>query len=240
MKCLSILCLLAISAGIETKAAKIYRCAQGDGSVVIQDRRCLVTDLQQIKPKVTNKSIPSKQPLTSQQAETLERKSPVRLPRQLKPPNSQRNSVRSPYFSLGWDGFIPANWVMQKTNSQSFQQLLLSQTQFKGLNDFRQGVKLTVYSNTMKTSGLGAFAQALQLYHQIRDNNTFELLDSQFKTHPSYKVFNIKYQNQKQLMLLTEFYIDEVHNDLFVLTVQANQSQWPLNWQLAEKIIQQL
>ncbi len=40
--------------------------------------------------------------------------------------------------------------------------------------------------------------------------------------------------------MLTEFYIDEDNNDLFVITVQAKEADWSANWQLAEKIINQL
>jgi hypothetical protein len=227
------LCLLIGFAATNAKAAEIYRCVQNDGSVVIQDRPCMVTKLQQPKaknaPKRSLNKIPSSKPINQAR----------RTPETNQTTGKQRSN-RSPYFTFGWDRFIPSNWVMQKINTTAFQQLLLSKNQFNSSIDFRDGVKLSVYSDTMRTSGVGAFAQALQLYHQIRDNSSLQLLDSQFKTHPSYKVFNIKYQNQKQHILLTEFYIDEVHNDLFVLTVQANQSQWPLNWQLAEKIIQQL
>lgn len=193
----------------------------------------MVTDLQQPKAKNAAKRSHNKEPSSKPRNQIR------RAPKTNQNTGKQRSN-RSPYFTFGWDRFIPANWVMQKINTNAFQQLLLSQSQFTSSTDFSDGVKLSVYSNTMRASGLGAFAQALQLYHQIRDNSSLQLLDSQFKTHPSYKVFNIKYQNQKQHILLTEFYIDEVHNDLFVLTVQANQSQWPLNWQLAEKIIQQL
>lgn len=232
------LCVLGFSTQNMATAPDIYRCVQNDGSVVIQDRRCMVTALQQAAPIK-----PQKRALTRLQAETpevIKPKSPVQRLRQTNASKPLPSSNRSPYFTVGWDGFIPNDWAMHKTITRNYQQLLLSLVQFKTANEFSQGVRLSVYSNTIKTSKQGAFAQALELYHQIRDNSSLQLLDSQFKSHPHYKVFNIKYRNQKQQLMLTEFYIDEAHNDLFVITVQAHISDWQANLQLADQIISQL
>ena len=243
MKLVLFMCVLLISTHIGAKAPEIYRCIQKDGSVVIQDRRCLVTDLQQAKPPKPAKRALSERALLNNKAQSSPSTQPrkqANSPLQIDQAKGSQKTTRSPYFVFGWDRFIPANWLVHKINTNKYQQLLLSRSQFKTPHDFTQGVKLLVYSDTMQASRLGAFAQALQLYHQIRDNSNLLLLDSQFKTHPNYKVFNIKYQNQRKQLMLTEFYIDEDNNDLFVLTVQADQSEWLANWQLAEKIISQL
>ncbi len=227
--------LLLISASSWAKKGELYRCKQADGSTVIQDRRCMVTGLQQsTTPKKVNKK-----PLKTKQSR---KQSALNLPTKARAQTRQSNQShgRSGYFTFGWDRFIPVNWQMHKLMANGVDRLLLSKTQFQGAHDFDQGVELDVYGSTMSRLGKGAFAQALVLYHRIRDNGDFQLLDSQFKTHDSYKVFNIKYLQSNQRITLTEFYIDERHNDLFVVTVQANEANWPLYWQMAERIINQL
>jgi len=237
MKHLLLLGLLLLSYCAAAKTAKIYRCEQKDGTVVIQDRLCMITDLQKIKPVKSRKS--QNNTTISPQRTTVRPK----LHNSISQNNSnvsKQPSKRSPYFSFGWDRFIPANWLMKKVDTLTYDQTLLSRTQFSGLYDFKQGVKLSVYADTMKTSKINAFAQALVLYHQIRDNKNHQLLDSQFKAHPKYKVFNIKYKTSNKQLLLTEFYIDESNDDLFVVTTQSHESRWSSNWQLTEQIISHL
>lgn len=235
------LVVLLICTQIDAKAPKLFSCVQKDGTTVIQDRRCMVTAIQQPKTKIKvpqqlRKTTPDFKPTNRSK---LTKKNASKFNK----PNSQLNSNvsnRSPYFTFGWDRFIPATWLLKKVETLTYEQTLLSDIQFTGLNDFKQGVKLSVYANTMQTSRLDSFAQALQLYHQIRDNSHFQLVDSQFKAHTKYKVFNIKYQNSDKQLMLTEFYIDESNNDLFVVTVQAAESNWLNNWRMAEQIIKQL
>ncbi len=214
----------------------MYRCQQADGTVIIQDRRCAVTELQ--KPKTVR-------PKTSKQQHN--RTTAATSPKQLFKPNnlnrqSSRNShsARSPYFNFGWDKFIPANWQLHKTKTDQYDQLLISRNRFNGYHNFKEGIKLSVYPNTMRLFRQGAFAEALKHYHGIRDNSHYKLLDSQFKTHSHFKVFNIKYMLNHSTLALTEFYIDEKHNDLFVLTVQSNEAAWLSNWNFAEQIINKL
>ncbi len=231
------LVLLGCSAFGITKKPDLYRCLQADGSVVIQDRRCQATHLQQAKPQESKpkrlKPIPSK-PM-------VKNTDPVKaINRRAHTTKVQKNAQRSPYFNVGWERFIPANWQLQQIKTQRFDQLLMSRSRFNGLNDFREGVKLAVYADTVRKHRQGAFAHALQLYERIRDNEAYTLLDSQYKNHPNYKVFNIKYLLGNKDLALTEFYIDETHNDLFVLTVQARESSWLPQWQFAERIINQL
>ncbi len=232
---------MVLTSEVAAKKLEIYRCTQTDGTVVVQDRRCMITDLHQNK---ANKQKKSQVNQRTRNQSTPSSKRQTKLPAQISKrsidPNDKKASGRSPYFNAGWDRYLPANWARLKANSNNYQQLYLSRAQLKTTNDFKHGVKLSVYSDTMKASGLDSFAKALQLYHQIRDNGSFQLLDSQFKAHPNYKVFNIKYQNHKQQMLLTEFYIDEQNNDLFVVTIQAAPSNWQTNQTMAEKIISQL
>lgn len=252
MKCIFCLVVLMFSTNPLAKKTEVYYCKQKNGTVVIQDRRCMITELQQVKPGKSRQLKANKRKQGNSHSPTAIKEQSIsplipketlsQSPSRRKTANLQNNvqSNRSPYFNFGWDRFIPPNWVMHKSNNRIYQQMLISQAQFGGPGDFKQGVKLSVYGDTMKVSRLDSFAQALQLYHQVRDNNNFQLLDSQFKTHPSYKVFNIKYQNQRQQLLLTEFYIDEKNNDLFVVTIQASEQDWQPNWVMAEKLIKQL
>jgi hypothetical protein len=219
------------------KKSQVYACQQADGSTVIQDRRCQVTQLQQVKVKPKqSKSLKQNQPFVKNT-----NKPTSTIPNTQSTPKTYRSTkIRSPYFTFGWDEFIPKNWQMLHNKSIIADHWLLSKTQFNGAAEFNEGVKLEVYPDTMRRSRQEAFAQALVLYHRIRDNQSFKLLDSQFKAHDNYKVFNIKYLQPNEKVALTEFYIDESHNDLFVITVQARQTNWQLNWQLAESIVANL
>ncbi len=231
--------LFGCSSTVLAKKPSFYRCQQADGSVVVQDRRCQSTSLAEAKPQVSK----PKRPASRSQNSVVKKTNIPRQNQRINHSSSRRsdaNRARSPYFTLGWDRFIPANWQLQQIKTQQYDQLLMSRTQFKGLSDFREGVKLSVYADTMRRHRQGAFAHALQLYQQIRDNNGYTLLDSQFKSHPNYKVFNIKYMLGNKDLALTEFYIDENHNDLFVVTVQARAASWQPQWQLAERVINQL
>jgi len=53
-------------------------------------------------------------------------------------------------------------------------------------------------------------------------------------------VFNIKYRLPGGRLALTEFFIDEHNNDLFVLTIQSDNQKWRSHEQLAEQIIARL
>lgn len=226
--------MLMASPVILSKTPKLYRCQQADGREVVQDRRCVVTQLQTanssqskpIKPKPKPKVLVA----TNKGGKAVGSK----------PRTTNGSQARSPFFVFGWDRFLPANWMLVKEQVGSTQHLMLSKTRFNGSNDFMAGIKLSVYSKTMKSQRQGAFALALSLYHQIREQYSEQLIDSQFKTHQRYKIFNIGYRVQNSFTALTEFYIDESNNDLFVLTIQSPQSNWQLHQQLANQITSNL
>ncbi|WP_223788887.1 hypothetical protein [Marinicella meishanensis] len=232
---------LLLLGSVLTAAAKkptMYRCQQPDGRVVIQDRRCSVTQLPETRPKTPV----TKRPQTATTPPPREAKPAQVQPRQGMrpvPPQNQRQS-RSPYFAADWSRFIPKHWQKLRIQTQQNEQWLISLQAFEGLGDFNQGVRLAVYANTLRNQRQGAFALALQLYQQLRDNPGITLLDSQYKSHPNFKVFNVKYQNADRQLVVTEYYIDEQHHDLFVLTVQAPANSWSAQWLMAEHIINQL
>lgn len=203
--------------------------------MVIQDIRCIATSLKKAPAKTTNpkqKSVKGNKKVTTKSASRIKRAV-------AKSPNKDKLS-RSPYFSFGWSNFIPANWSSQRQSNQYFEETYWSRDILNSPSDFKKGVKLRAYRNTVNTGNIGAFAQALDLYHGIRDNADYKLIDSQFKAHQRFKVFNLKYQQPKGLITTTEFYIDESYDDLFVVTVQATEADLLTQWQLANQIIKKL
>lgn len=227
---------LAMATTLQAKKTKLYHCVQTDGAMVIQDRRCAVTALQQkpqsassVRKTSPNKHNPQKQNPQKQNYPPRDTSSPI-----------SKAQARSPYFSFGWARFIPANWSVHKRQLRHYEQTWWSKKQFNSPAEFKAGVSLKAYKDTMATLRMGAFAQALLLYHQIRDNPGHRLLDSQFKSHDRFKVFNVKYQQPSHMITTTEYYIDDHNNDLFVVTTQAPEAQWSTQWGLAEKIIDNL
>ena len=219
------------------KKPEVYRCQQPDGSVVIQDRKCLVTHSLPAPAK-------SAKPGTRQQIRSPGR--PSHSPQVTFDPQARVNrprsaaQERSDYFQLGWERFLPANWLLIKDETPFVHHLWLSLQRFTSGQDFLQGVKLTVYPATHRSYREGAFSHALNLYHAIREQHQERLLDSQFKSHERFKVFNLKYQLAAQRLALTEFYIDEANNDLFVLTIQSDNASWRQHELLATQIISRL
>ncbi|MCX7554660.1 hypothetical protein OS175_12285 [Marinicella sp. S1101] len=232
MKFLLLLFAFSMASSLQAKKTKLYHCNQADGTTVIQDRKCAVTALQQ-KSQATR----------SERKKPLQRRpKPLQQPHQSVKPSMPNNiaQARSPYFSFGWARFIPANWSVYKRQSRDHEQTWWSRKVLNSPAEFQAGVSLKAYKDTMSNLRMGAFAQALLLYHQIRDNPGHRLLDSQFKSHDRFKVFNIKYQQPNNILTTTEYYIDDHNNDLFVITAQAPEAQWSVQWGLAEKIINQL
>ena len=205
--------------------------------MVIQDRKCLVTHSKPAQPK----PIRSK-PRQADKKTTASKFNP-RYPGDAQARVSRPRIAgqgRSDYFQLGWERFLPANWLLIKDETPFVHHLWLSMQRFTNGRDFLQGVKLSVYPSTHRSYRQGAFSHALDLYHNIREAHQEQLLDSQFKSHERFKVFNLKYQLTGQQLALTEFYIDEANNDLFVLTIQSDNAAWRQHEQLASQIISRL
>lgn len=229
--------LLLIISGASAKAPEVYQCQQTDGSVVIQDRKCLVTHSRpapEQAPKPNTRHTPQARRATPGNSRTV-----IDPQARVTRPQTAAQS-RSAYFQLGWERFLPANWLLVKDETPFVHHLWLSLQRFTGGRDFLQGVKLSVYPSTHRSYRQGAFSHALNLYHAIREQHQQRLLDSQFKSHERYKVFTLKYQMTGQQIALTEFYIDEANNDLFVLTIQSEHAAWRQHEQLAMQIISQL
>ncbi len=223
--------LLLLSLATVAKKTKLYQCQQADGTVVTQDRRCEVTRLQQAKvPAQREESKKSKKSKleTVKSHPVFKSKAPVKF--------KQGTHSRSAFFNVEWDQFIPPNWFVEKTTSHHYHQWLFSLTRLKGNHDFRTGIKLTVYPKTQQNYQQNAFAKALTLYHQIREQYSSQLINSHFKTHERFKIFNVEYKTNPTTKAFTEFYIDEANNDLFVITIQSPHEQWEQYLALAMKL----
>lgn len=219
-------------ANAQGKKIKLYQCEQADGTVVTQDRRCQVTRLQQAeaKPVIKASKTPSKSfKTTPSQFIAREKTRAVELLKLNK-------KARSPYFSIGWEATIPKSWWLNKIENDRLHQLLFSSKALKTMGDFEIGVKLSVYPKTQQNYRQDAFAKALTLYHQIREQFSNQLVNSHFKSHKRFKIFNIEYKIKNNIKAFTEFYIDEFNNDLFVITIQSPAEQWQQHLNLAHII----
>ena len=156
-----------------------------------------------------------------------------------KPQRSQRRKTTATNHSQDWQSAIPANWQMLSQKRSLQEHWWFSQSPIKQYSDFRQGVRVTLYKDTVRSNRKVAFAQALALYHEVRNDPENQLLDSGFKSHERYKVFNIKYLRNEHVVL-SEYYVDESSNQLYVLTIQAKQSKWSAPQQLAATIMRSL
>lgn len=229
--CALLLLFYTLSHSAQTK---IFRCQQPDGTIVIQDIHCKATSLKRAASQKSGnlqRTNPPKKPVT---------RASKRVQRSLESPSTAKQTNRSPYFTFGWSDFIPVNWSSQQRSNHYFEETFWSKDILNSPADFKTGVILRAYRNTMKSGRVDAFAQALNIYHGIRDDNDNTLIDSQFKRHDRFKVFNIKYEQPLGLITTTEFYIDESYNDLFVVTVQSEEKQFLAQWQLANQIIEKL
>lgn len=202
--------------------------------MVIQDRRCAVTGLQnQSKSVVKNKP----KVKTKSTAKTTQVKAPST--RAYQPRTNQRRISSPAKHHQQWQSAIPANWQMLSQKRSLQEHWWFSQSPIKQYSDFRQGVRVTLYKDTVRSNRKVAFAQALALYHEVRNDPENQLLDSGFKSHERYKVFNIKYLRNEHVVL-SEYYVDESSNQLYVLTIQAKQSKWSAPQQLAATIMRSL
>ncbi|MCB1581905.1 MAG: hypothetical protein R3E90_12480 [Marinicella sp.] len=241
MKKWVVLCWVLMVFPAEGKKIKLYQCQQSDGMVVTQDRRCEITHLQSSKPQKKQSS--SKQAKTQSvqvPKASLSTKKIAKQHRKIPVSVGHSASQRSPYFNMGWERFIPTDWSLEKIESKRFHRLSLSKSQYKKTNSSDEIVQLTVYPKTNLNYGEGAFAKALNLYHDIRTQYSSQLVDSRFKYHEKYKIFNIEYKINPTINALTQFCIDEANNDLFVITFQSSVNQWDSYQAFANLVLNKL
>ena len=240
-----VLLLLMVSPVLAAKKDQVYRCLQSDGTTVIQDRRCLATHSIQAAKTESPGNIKNKQPAKTHTGQSVQNSNSSQyLRRVVRPSSVSKHTIepfdRSAYFAGHILQQPPSGWQFFKEETPTVHRLYLSRAPFDGSGSFESGMKLEIYPKTIQSYRKGAFERALDIYHDIRKLRQSDLIDSQFKSHPKYKVFNIKYQLPNSKQALTEFYIDEFNHDLFVLTIQSSTAEWSQHRQAADFLVRQL
>jgi|GEM_PF-6213475 len=199
---------------------KIYHCLSESGQIVIQDRTCRITDLfansDQYKKKslkANSNEVKRQKPQTHKYAPQLNTfqssklKSPA--PEQF---IQQLNSKiwQSQFFALnhGWQIAFSSYGVL-KSNSRD------------------ADILISFYPDTLSAFGQDAFAQALDFYQVIRTD--YLLQDSQFVSHPHFKVFNVSYRVAGE-RAYTEYFIAKNRPELWIVTVKASAKDWLHIW----------
>jgi hypothetical protein len=189
---------------------KLYHCQTTTGSVVVQDRPCAVTRMKSVKPgsqsKKRNKAVTgSKQKYT---------------PKSLAQASLSSSQNRSPQAFI--DIVNKRKWPSELNRNGHGWQLTV---QVPGKNNSEQAGQLSVqyFRNPQATLNQDAFSYALDLYHEIR--HQYRLIDSRFKSHPAYKIFNIAY-HKAQLSANTEFYMGKFDGSLWVFSLQSQSNEF--------------
>ncbi len=200
---------------------KIYHCQSESGHIVIQDRACRITDL------LTNDNGQNKRINKPDQIAVNRRK-----PQLNQSDNHQKEFRGNKVHNTEPEKFI------QQINSEKWQPQLIS-----GINGWQltllmditaatsnktdAGIVINFYPDTFKSFGQDAFAQALDFYQMIR--NKHQLQDSQFVSHPHFKVFSVSYR-VSGVRAYTEYYIAKNRPELWVVTMKTQAKDWPQIW----------
>jgi len=198
---------------------KLYHCQSKDGSVVVQDRPCAVTRMNSTNTKRSG-SNQRKIPLANRPKHT---------------PKSFKQAASAPAQTVSSQAFIEIanknHWPVRLISNHHGWQLSVD---VPGIRNHHPG-KVTVdyFKSPERTLDTDAFSYALNLYHGIR--HQYHSIDSQFKSHPSYKVFNIVYGKSTQ-SAKSEFYISKLDGSLWVFSLESS----PANLVKAQQILAQL
>ncbi len=186
---------------------KFYHCQSEEGSVVVQDRPCAVTRLATAKPGQI-KQRPSKQLKTPQIATRSDHK---RLD------YSAAQRIQPVSVHTFTDLIDRHQWTSKITQNQHGWQLVVNIPGQTGSPSNQ--VSVEYFKNPEQTLAQEAFSYALNRYHKIRLN--YPLVDSEFKSHPAYKVFNIIYRLSKQTAK-SEFFVSKLDGSLWVFSSQCH------------------
>lgn len=199
---------------------KIYHCQSESGHIVIQDRACRITDL------LTN---------DKDQKKRLNKSNPKAVNRR-KPQPNRPDYHQNSFHNNKSPNPVPESFI-QQINSEKWQNRLITQNHGWQLvfstdatgkpNAMDADILINFYPDTVTAFGQDAFAQALDLYQVIR--NKHQLRDSQFISHPHFKVFNVSYRVAGE-RAYTEYFIAKNRPELWVVTVKAKNQNWPLIW----------
>lgn len=187
---------------------KLYHCQTTAGPVVVQDRPCAVTRMKSVQ--LDRQSKDRNKPATNNKQKYT--------PKTLAQASLSSTQNRSPQAFI--DIVNRRNWPLKLTRNGHGWQLTV---QVPGKNNSEQAGQLSVqyFRNPQATLNQDAFSYALDLYHEIR--HQYRLIDSRFKSHPAYKIFNIAY-HKAQLSANTEFYMGKFDDSLWVFSLQSHVS----------------
>ena len=184
---------------------KLYHCKTDDGPVVVQDRPCAVTRMN---------------PATKKSAQPNQRKARQANKPKHKP-KSFKQAASAPIQAASSKAFIEIahknNWPAQLSRNQHGWHLSVD-VPGRSHNQSSQ-VSVRYFKNPEQTLNTDAFSYALNLYHGIR--HQYHLIDSQFKSHSAYKVFNIVYKKATQ-SAKSEFYISKRNGSLWVFSFESS------------------
>lgn len=211
---------LLVLSPIQAKKLTLYHCQAQNGTVVVQDRACAVTRLppaqsdrqQPVSPRTRPDKTPGHQPKTPQQAGL-----------QTNPRASSQAFV---------DMAHARQWPAKINRNNHGWQLIIDVPKVTQDNQAAR-VSVEYFNNPAVTLNQDAFSYALTIYHGIR--RQYRLIDSEFKSHPAYKVFNVAYQKSAQ-SAKSEFYIGKLDGSLWVFTLQSD----PANLAKSRQIMAQL
>lgn len=200
-----------IPMGLETVYAaklKLYHCQSADGNRVVQDRPCAVTGTINVKPGA------------QQQSKTRHDVTKPTGPKPPRPNNftSHARKDKQPVSSQAFVDLLQGQpWASQITQNRHGWHLTATLSAQNNQQPSR--VSVEYFKNPGLTLNQEAFSYALNRYHRIR--LTYPLLDSEFKSHPAYKVFNIIYRHAAQAAI-SEFYVSKADASLWVFSLQCN------------------
>lgn len=200
---------LAISSQPLAAKFKLYHCQSSSGTVVVQDRPCAVTHLSSVKPTDQTKNR-NKKP-----ANNILKYTPKTLSQ------ASSGTVQNIPPQAFVDIANKSKWRSKLNHNGHGWQLTIY---LPGNDNSEQAGQLSVryYRNPQNTLNQDAFSYALNLYHEIR--HQYQLIDSKFKSHPAYKIFNIAYQ-KTSLSARTEFYMGKFDQSLWVFSLQSHANQ---------------
>ncbi len=225
------LCLMMHPAAAKKKL-KIRSCTMPNGDVVLMDKPC------PINSKTDDYKKPTKPNKKSAKLPRAKKKKSQPPSIQWLNPESQpaaKTSHHNPERTISLRTLMasiqaPSQWFIQSFKVQGGDAITASAKRLLTPGKLVTGASLKRFNNTSRYFNKGAFTVAIDMFQQIRFNPQHELTESEFVAHPRFKVFNVHYRKtrlrQSTLKAVTQFYVDDENNDLYVLHFQAPENHW--------------
>lgn len=216
---------------VSAKKLKLRTCTLADGQTVLMDKACPVNSKAGSYKKPTKKSQGISKKHWHQQSSPNVRKTPKKTQRQ----TYTGNTKHRPENALTLNALLasvkaPASWYVQSFSIPKGEAITVSPKRLIRPNSLKTGATIERFTNTVKNFKKPAFSVAIDMFHQIRFDESSELTESEFIAHSKFKVFNVHYQKkrlrQHTLKIVVQFYVDEDNDDLYVVQFQAPKTHW--------------